>query len=129
MNTTQLIVFSEIIPGRIRGLINRWTNERLGPRIGEEKHLAAIESEYFSQTSQNLVGRMAFARFEMTDVWGRDLNSPTDLLLGQVQLTAAFANQLPKVGFGRTWHRSGVSLNCRLLSGGNRFRPVRRSWF
>src|SRR5215472_13469551 len=90
--------------------LNRWTNQILSPRIGEDKHLTGIKSQYFTQTSQNLVGRMAYAGFKMADVCGRDFNSPTDLLLSQIQLAAALANQLPKVRLARTpRHGGGVS--------------------
>src|SRR5215472_5399809 len=93
--------------------LNRWSNQILGPRIGEDKYLTGIKSQYLTQTSQNLVGRMAYARFKMADVLGRDFNSPTDLLLSQIQLAAALANQLRKVRLGRrSRHGGGVSFSC-----------------
>src|ERR1700722_10202819 len=68
VNATQLLILSEIFPCRFGRGLDLWGQERLCSRIGEEKQFSPIESEHFRQTRQNLVGRMAFAGLEMSDI-------------------------------------------------------------
>src|SRR5712671_1026470 len=70
VDAPQLFVLAEIFPRRDSRGRCFGAEQRLGTRIGEEEKFATIESEYFSEPRQNLVGRMTLARFEVPDVRG-----------------------------------------------------------
>ena len=104
VNTPQVIVLPEIVPSRSRRL-SLGTQQRECARIGEKKQFAAIESQYFGQARYSSIGRMAFAGFQVADVWRRRLDATGSILLGEVELPSTLPNDLSETAFSRACHR------------------------
>jgi hypothetical protein len=81
----------------------------VGARIGQEEQLTAIETEHFAEPIYDLVGRIALARFEMTDIGSGGSDAACDFFLREVELAPTFANYLAETAFLGPWHYAVAS--------------------
>src|SRR5215472_18711059 len=98
----------------------------MGARIGQEEQLTAIEAEHFAEPIYDLVGRVAFAGFEMTDIGSGGSDAASDFFLGEVELASAFANHLAETTFPEPWHYGSLNRGIMLASRGERPAPRAR---
>ena len=73
-------------------------------RIGEEKQFPPIEPEHFGEPGYDLVRRVPFGRFKVSDVRSRSLDATRHLFLREVELPPAITKYLTETAFLQPCH-------------------------
>ena len=98
----------------------------MGARIGQKEQLTAIEAKHFAKPIYDIVGRMALAGFEMTDIGSGGPDAAGDFFLGEVELASAFANYLAETTFPEPWHLCFASHDERPASRARAHRLIKQ---
>jgi hypothetical protein len=92
VQATNLLVALELLPGGKNLGVSPWVKKGLSTRIGQEEQFAPVQAENVCESAYNLVRRMPLKGLQMADVRGGGFDTPGDLLLRKIELSATLAN-------------------------------------
>ena len=104
MDVLKLFVLSELVPDRSGNFcpVQLSGGRCLRVRVGEKKEFASIKAEHFRQSYYNQVGGVPFARFQVTNIRPRCLDTRSDFGLSEIKLSSPRAYYPAEVRFLRT---------------------------